>query len=126
MHVKFSQKYKNFLDCNFIECAKYIAFASGSAVAETIRDLPAARVSALSDDERSKLRDFGFEERDYVPVQEAIVKGFWTKAMGFDQLFDKAYRMLARAALRKTVKPYSVTSGGSGGRILRDALCPAH
>jgi hypothetical protein len=124
MRAEFSQKYKNYLDCNFIDCAKYIAFAAGSAVAETIRDLPAARVSALSDDERLKLRDFGFGERDYVLVQETIVKDLGTKAMGFNQLFDEAYRMLAGAALRQTVQPYSVTSGLSAAEFFETHYAP--
>jgi hypothetical protein len=60
--------------------------------------------------------DLGFEtfasrKKDCDLVQETIANDFGSKAMGFDLLSDKAYRMLAKAALRKIVKPYSVTSG---------------
>jgi hypothetical protein len=71
---------------------------------EIARSLPDASISVLSDGKRPRLRNFRFEKKDCDLVQKTIANDFGSKAMGFDLLSDQAYRMLAKAALRKIVK----------------------
>lgn len=106
-----NHRYKNSLEPAFSRCAEFITCSARNQIAASLEILSSAPNPPLPEAQLSRLRTFKFSQENFASAQKAIAVDFAERAMGFDLLFEKAYRILARAALKGIVAPYSVKSG---------------